>query len=151
MLIHAIIIETIGIHWWLHEKSMILSLVLLILNIYSVIYFIADIQAVRLNPLTLEKDRLRISLGLGKRMEIPYNSIERIAWGEEAETYNLKTSGLIDFIARDLEATVPQCIIHFKYPLKATLFLGMEKEFNVAAIRVDESEKFRTALEQYIK
>ena len=31
MIIHGIAIETIGIHWWLHEKSMILSIVLLVL------------------------------------------------------------------------------------------------------------------------
>ena len=50
MLIHAIVIETIGIHWWLHDKSLILSIVLLVLNVYSIIFFIGDIQAVRLNP-----------------------------------------------------------------------------------------------------
>ncbi len=40
MLIHGIVIETIGIHWWLHEKSMVLSIILLILNVYSVIFFL---------------------------------------------------------------------------------------------------------------
>lgn len=39
MIIHAIIIETLGFHWWLHEKSMILSIVLLVLNVYSVFTF----------------------------------------------------------------------------------------------------------------
>lgn len=148
MLIHAIIIETIGIHWWLHDKSLILSIVLLVLNIYSIIFFIADIQAVRLNPLTIDENRIRISLGLLKRIDIPFDAIDRVEWGKRAETYNLKEKGLVDFIARDFEEVKPQCIIHFKRSLKATLFLGMEKECHVVAIRVDELGKFQHALEE---
>ncbi|MBE1552936.1 beta-carotene 15,15'-monooxygenase [Sporosarcina limicola] len=148
MLIHAIVIETLGFHWWLHDKSMVLSIVLLVLNVYSVIYFIADIQTVRLNPLTLDENHMRISLGLSKRMEIPYTAIDRIDWGEKASMCNLKEEGIIDFIARDFEVVKPQCVIHFKRPLKAMLFLGREKEFVAAAIRVDEPESFQRSLEQ---
>ncbi|MFS0690827.1 beta-carotene 15,15'-monooxygenase [Sporosarcina sp. 179-K 8C2 HS] len=148
MLIHAIVIETIGIHWWLHGKSMILSIVLLILNIYSVIYVIADIQTVRLNPLAMKENRMHISLGLGKRMEIPYDAIEQIEWGDGAERYPLKAVGLIEFIAKDMEESKPNCILHFKEPLKATLFMGVEREFRSAAIRLDEPERFRHALEK---
>lgn len=148
MLIHAIVIETIGIHWWLHEKSMILSIVLLILNIYSVIYFIADIQTVRLNPLAVKVNRMHISLGLGKRMEIPFDAIDKIEWFEDAAKCNLKSKGLIEFIARDMEEAKPNCVLHFKEPLKATLFMGMEKKFNMAAIRLDEPERFRDVLEE---
>jgi len=148
MLIHAIVIETIGIHWWLHGKSMILSIVLLILNIYSVIYFIADIQTVRLNPLAMKENRMQISLGLGKRMEIQYDAIDKIEWFEEAAKCNLKSKGLVEFIARDLEEAKPNCVLHFKEPLKATLFMGIEKKFNMAAIRLDEPERFRDALEK---
>ncbi|CAM3137675.1 beta-carotene 15,15'-monooxygenase [Filibacter tadaridae] len=150
MLIHAIVIETLGFHWWLHDKSIILSIVLLILNIYSVIYVIADIQTVRLNPLTVEDDRIRVSLGLGKRMEIPFDAITRIDWGEKAASTNIKEEGIIDFIARDFEELKPQCVIHFDQPQQATLFLGMKKEFHAAAIRVDELERFRLTVEQKV-
>lgn len=151
MLIHAIVIETIGIHWWLHGKSMILSIVLLLLNIYSVIYFIADIQTVRLTPLAMKENRMRISLGLGKRMEIPYDAIDKIDWFEEAAQCNLKSKGLVEFIARDMEEAKPNCVLHFKEPLKATLFMGMEKKFNMAAIRLDEPERLRHALEEKLR
>ncbi|WP_252501881.1 beta-carotene 15,15'-monooxygenase [Sporosarcina sp. Marseille-Q4943] len=148
MLIHAIVIETIGIHWWLHGKSMILSIVLLVLNIYSVIYVIADIQTVRLNPLAMRENRMHISLGLGKRMEIPYDAIEQIEWGDGADRYPLKAAGAIEFIAKDMEESKPNCILYFKEPLKATLFMGVEREFRSTAIRLDEPERFRHALEK---
>ncbi|WP_153720796.1 beta-carotene 15,15'-monooxygenase [Sporosarcina cascadiensis] len=147
MLIHAIAIETIGIHWWLHDKSMILSLVLLLLNIYSVLYFMADIQVVRLNPLQVKSDRLQISLGLGKRMEIPFDAIQRIDWGDSAASCNLKNKEVIDFIARDFEEAFPQAVIHFNRPLPAVLFLGREKSYRAAAIRVDDLPRFRTVMD----
>lgn len=147
MLIHAIVIETLGIHWWLHEKSMVLSLVLLVLNIYSVLYFVADIQVVRLNPMEIREDRLQISLGLGKRMEIPFEAIQRIDWGEQAASCNLKEKEVIDFIARDFEEPLPQAVIHFNRPLHATLFLGREKSYRAAAIRVDDLPRFRAMME----
>ncbi|MBB4823105.1 competence protein ComGC [Sporosarcina luteola] len=147
MLIHAIVVETIGFHWWLHEKSVLLAIVLLVLNIYSLVYILADIQAVRLNPLVVEEDRLYVSLGLGKRMEIPYQDIERLEWGKEAEAVSLKDQSMIDFIARDFEEVKPHCVIYFKKPLTATVFLGFEKPFTAAAIRLDEPLKFRHLLE----
>lgn len=150
MMIHAIVMETIGFHWWLHDKSMIVSIVLLILNVYSIVYFIGDIQAIRLNPTTIGDDKMRISLGLGKRMEIDYDNIAEIHWGETAAAWNLKEKELISFIARDFEESVPQCVITFEKPQKATLFLGFEKEFTKAAIRVDDPERFRQELMQKI-
>ncbi|MCG3087036.1 beta-carotene 15,15'-monooxygenase [Sporosarcina cyprini] len=148
MLIHAIAIETIGFHWWLHEKSVLLAIGLLVLNVYSIVYFLADIQAVRLNPVTVGEDRLYVSLGLGKRMEIPYQAIERIEWGTEAEAVSLKDKEVIDFIARDFEEGKAHCVIHFNVPLTATMLLGMEKPFRKAAIRLDEPITFRRLLEE---
>lgn len=83
MLIHGIVIETIGIHWWLHEKSMLLSILLLILNVYSVIFFMADIQAVRLNPVYATHDKLYLSLGLMKRTELRFENIAELVEDKE--------------------------------------------------------------------
>src|SRR5690606_14481244 len=120
MLLHAIVIETIGIHWWLHEKSIALSIVLLVLNVYSVLFFLADIQAVRLNPLEVGERHLRVSLGLGKRMEIPYDAIERVEWGAEAAACKLKDRSVIDFIAKDFEEATPQAVIYLRQLMPAT-------------------------------
>lgn len=151
MLIHAIVIETLGIHWWLHEKSMILSLVLLIVNVYSLIYFLGDLQVIRLNPLIVKEKVIQVSLGLGKRMTIPLQEIDSIVWDEEASVFNLKDKRLIDFIAIDFESVAPQCIITFKRPLPAIRFLGFEKEYQRAAFRVDDPKRFRALLEQRMK
>ena len=147
MLIHAIIIETVGLHWFFHDKSVLLSIVLLLLNVYTVLYFIAEIQVVRLNPLELAENKMRVSLGLGKRMEIPYDAIADIVAGESAISYNLGEKGLIQFIAKDFEESKPQYVLHFNRPLQATLLMGIEKKYTSAAIRVDEPESFIRTLQ----
>ena len=52
MIIHATIIESIGFHYLLHQWNPVIAWILLILNVYAMIYFIAEIQAMRKNPLS---------------------------------------------------------------------------------------------------
>lgn len=147
MMIHAIIIETIGVHWWLHDKSFILSFILLIINIYSVFLFLGDIQAVRLNPLQIEYDRMYVSLGLMKRMEIRWKDIESVI--EDKEILEQKLSKqTIDFMARDFEKVIPTVILKLKNPLEATLLMGIKKKYEQVAIRVDDPERFKEMLKQ---
>ena len=80
MLIHAIVIETIGIHWWLHEKSTILSFMLLVLNVYSVIFILAETQAARLVPLEVKEGNLYVAQGLTKRIRVPIEAIKDVNW-----------------------------------------------------------------------
>lgn len=144
MLIHAVVIETIGIHWLIHGKSPVISVILLILNIYTVIYFIGEVQAVRLNPLSVKDEKLFVSLGVGKRMVIPFAEMEKIHWGKEAAEFNLKSKELITFIAKDFEEVPPHCVIEFRKPLEASLFYGLKKSYTKAAIRLDEPERFKS-------
>lgn len=142
MMIHAILIETIGIHWWLHEKSMVLSIVLLILNIYSVVYFIGEIQAIRLNPLQIKDGKLYVSLGLSKRMIVPLAAISHIRWGASADKEALT------FLAQDFTEPEPQVVIDFNEPQPATLFFGRTKNVSQIALTVDDPAKLKRLLEQ---
>jgi hypothetical protein len=149
MMIHAIVIETIGIHWWLHDKFLILSIILLLLNIYSVVFFLGDIQAVRLNPLQVREEGIYLSLGLAKRMFIRWSDIEEII--DESEILKQKLSkDTIDFIARDFESVQPDVIFKFKEPVEASLIMGLKKKFNKVAIKVDDPLKFKEIIKEYM-
>ncbi|MEQ7805484.1 beta-carotene 15,15'-monooxygenase [Priestia megaterium] len=150
MIIHAIVIETLGLHWLLHNTSIILSIVLLILNIYSIIFFIGDIQALRLNPLRVEEDRIYISFGLAKRMEISFKDIEEII----EDTHILKQkipSTTIEFIARDFETVHPDLLLTLKSPVEATLFMGIKKKYQQVAIRVDDPHAFKKIVKERLE
>ncbi|MFJ7662674.1 beta-carotene 15,15'-monooxygenase [Lysinibacillus sp. NPDC097162] len=147
MMIHAIVIETIGIHWWLHDKSIILSILLLILNVYSVLFFIADMQAVRLNPIYTTNDSLYLSLGLMKRATIRFANIEKIE--DDLERLKEKLSkDTIDFIARDFGEAYPQIMLKMKEPVEVTFMLGFKKSYNNVAIKADQVHELRELLQQ---
>ncbi|MBY0122113.1 beta-carotene 15,15'-monooxygenase [Bacillus sp. S/N-304-OC-R1] len=150
MLIHAIVIETIGLHWWLHEKSMILSIVLLILNVYSVIFFLSDIQAVRLNPVKIAEKNIYLSLGLAKKMVISVDDIESITMEKEKLEQKLDPKTTIDFIAKDFESVYPHMILELKQPCPVTLFFGIEKKYTRVAIRLDDPVGFHQELSERI-
>ena len=150
MIIHAVVIETLGIHWFLHSKSVILSLILLILNIYSIIFFLGDIQALRFNPLRIEHNRIYLSLGLAKRMEIQLNDIEELI--VDTEVLEQKTSKTtIEFIARDFEKVYPDIILKLKFPVEATLFMGIKRKYKQVAIRLDNPQDFKKILKQQLE
>lgn len=145
MMIHAIVIETIGLHWWLHEKSMLLSILLLIINVYSVVFFIADMQAIRLNPIYATNDALYVSLGLMKRATIRFAMIEKIE--EEQELLKEKLpKDTIDFIARDFGEAYPQLILKMKEPVEVTFMLGIKKRYHAVAIKADQAHELRAII-----
>ncbi|MFH7819625.1 beta-carotene 15,15'-monooxygenase [Neobacillus thermocopriae] len=139
MLIHAIILETAALHWWLHEKSFILSIILFVINLYSVIFFVADIQAVRHNPVFVTNDRLYLSLGLTKRMDIKWTDIDEVIV-DPKRVRQKRSKNTIEFMARDFEETFPDVILKLKHPVEATLTLGIMKPYDQVAIRLDEPE-----------
>ena len=147
MLIHAIVIETLGIHWWLHDRSLVLSVILLLLNIYSVVYFIAEIRAVVLTPVQFDGDSLYLSLGLSKRMSIRYGdiaAIELISRDSPPKTQD----GTIEFIARDFETLPPHAVLRLARPCEAVLFMGIRKTYDQVRIRLDEPDRFVRKLER---
>ena len=141
MLIHGILIETIGLHWWLHDKSIVLSIILLILNIYSVFFFLAEIQIMKLHPLEVKSGNIYISQGLTTRIVVPLNLIQEVKWGARVPNKNT-----MQFVYKDFETLVPQAVIHLNKPVEATIFMGMKKSVTEFAIRVDEPERLKLLL-----
>lgn len=148
MIIHAIIIETIGIHWWLHDQSKLLSILLLILNIYSIIFFLGDLQAVRLNPLKMTDNYLYLSLGLAKKMVLSLDDIESITIDQKQLEKKIDKKTTIEFIARDFETVHPNMILELKNPCRATLFLGFQKTYSKVALRLDHPDTFYKMLKE---
>ena len=122
LIIHSIVIETIGIHWWLHDKVFWLSIILLILNIYTIIFLISNIQVIRLNPVKVVNNHLYLSLGLVKKMVIPINQIASITTDNILLKEKINTKTTIEFVARDLEEVNPHMILELKKPCNAILF-----------------------------
>lgn len=145
MVIHSIVLETIALHWWLHGIFPVVSIVLLILNIYSIIFFIGNIQAIRHNPIQISHRKIYLSFGLMKRMKVDLDNVKRII--DEPTLLQQKLSkDTIDFIARDFEDVSPQMILELKKPVITTFIFGIEKEYKFIAIRADEPSRLKAVI-----
>lgn len=104
----------------------------------------------RFNPLQIEQDRLYVSLGLMKRMEVRWEDIAEVI-EDRAILEKKLTKNTIDFVARDFEKTYPDVILKLKHPTEATLLMGVKKKYEQVAIRVDEPEKFKQLLKDKLQ
>ncbi|VXB53044.1 conserved membrane hypothetical protein [Bacillus sp. 349Y] len=140
MLIHAIVLESVGLHWWLHDIQPVLSMVLLILNVYGVILFLAEIQIARLHPLEVRDGRIYIGQGLQKRIVFPIENIEHMDWGGKPSEDSLL------LMYKDFEEVEPQVVITLKEEAEATLFMGRKVMVREVAIRVDDPNRLKELL-----
>ncbi|QPC45626.1 beta-carotene 15,15'-monooxygenase [Mangrovibacillus cuniculi] len=146
MIIHAIVLESVGFHWFLHKESAVLSIVLLVLNAYTVFFFLGDIQAMRLNPTYVEDGTLYLSMGLMKRVKIPLTSVVRVVENAE-EMKILRKKGTVEFMASDMNTPEPDFIILLSQPVKVKYYLGFSKKYQQIAVRCDDPKGMRELLE----
>ncbi|ANC08389.1 MULTISPECIES: hypothetical protein [Bacillus cereus group] len=152
MIIHATLIESIGFHYLLHQWNPVIAWILLILNVYAMIYFIAEIQAMRKNPLIVTEEQVIIQIGLGKKIVIPFTQIDNIAFYKGDELLTAKEGKQV------LDATVMEFIkepatfeITLKEPVKAQLLYGFSKTVSRVHLNVDEERKFYDAVKEKLK
>ncbi|PFJ61456.1 hypothetical protein [Bacillus thuringiensis] len=151
MIIHATLIESIGFHYLLHQWNPVIAWILLILNVYAMIYFIAEIQAMRKNPLIVTEEQVIIQIRLGKKIVIPFTQIDNIAFYKD-ELLTAKEGKQV------LDATVMEFIkepatfeITLKEPVKAQLLYGLSKTVSRVHLNVDEERKFYDAVKEKLK
>ncbi|MBM7648637.1 hypothetical protein JOC78_001583 [Bacillus ectoiniformans] len=141
MLIHAIVLETVGVHWLIHSINPMLSWVLLLLNVYTVLFFIGEIHAIRLNPITVEHHQVSIQMGLMKRIHVPFASIQAMKAPEHGE-YNEHDKTAFHGLYADLEKGEPHLVIELKEPLQAKSMYGITKQVEKIYLRLDDPAAF---------
>lgn len=151
MVIHAILLESAGLHYLLHQWNPIVSWILLILNIYTVFFILAQIQGFRLNPVRITEDQLIIRIGFASRINIPLKAIKSIReyeGPEKLEKEMVKTT--FQAIAPDFIEEKPQLEILLNEPQKAYLLYGFTKSVSQIHIRLDDPSAFKLALTRKI-
>ncbi|AVP48104.1 hypothetical protein P4485_21505 [Bacillus thuringiensis] len=152
MIIHATLIESIGFHYLLHQWNPVIAWILLILNVYAMIYFIAEIQAMRKNPLIVTEEQVIIQIGLGKKIVIPFTQIDNIAFykGDELLTAN-EGKQVLDATVMEFIKEPATFEITLKEPVKAQLLYGFYKTVSRVHLNVDEERKFYDAVKEKLK
>ncbi|MFD2445639.1 hypothetical protein ACFSO7_16890 [Bacillus sp. CGMCC 1.16607] len=152
MLIHAIVIETIGIHYFLHQVNPILSYILLFLNVYSVLLFLAEIQATRLSPIQINSDYLIVQIGLMKRIKVPFQAISQFNYYNGPEKLSKKElEHTFDARVNDFIQEKPMFEIALNNQITASLLYGFTKKVDRLLISVDEADRFYQTLNRKLQ
>lgn len=134
MLIHALVIETIGIHWFLHSMYPVLSWVLLAFNVYGLIYIVADIQITRLAPLEFKDDQFYVAQGLSKHLHVALSMISEVRAFSDTDQPDET------IFYKDFEERLPNVLVKFQEPVTLNLAFGRTKQITSLAIAADEAQ-----------
>lgn len=143
MLIHAIAIELIGLHYFLHNWNAIASYILLFLNVYGILFFLAELQATRLTPFLLTDDHLLLQTGFSKSMHLPLSKIKEIKYYDGPEKFSRKEEAeLYDARVADLIQEKPMFDITLHEPHEVHFMYGLKRKVNRIVLNVDEPDVF---------
>ncbi|WP_368907247.1 hypothetical protein, partial [Bacillus wiedmannii] len=142
MIIHATLIESIGFHYLLHQWNPVIAWIILLLNVYAMFYFLAEIQAMRKNPIIVTEERVIIQIGLGKKIVIPFTKIDKIAFYKGEPLKKEEEKEVLDATVMEFIKEPPTFEIILKEPVKAQLLYGFSKTVSRVHLNVDEERKF---------
>lgn len=151
MIIHATVIESIGFHYLLHQWNPVIAWILLILNVYAMIYFMAEIQAMLKNPIIIKEEQMIIQIGLGKKIVMPFTKIDNIAFYKGDLLTAKEGKEVLDATVMEFMKEPATFEITLKEPVKAQLLYGLSKTVSRVHLNVDEERKFYDAVKEKLK
>ncbi|MED1282635.1 hypothetical protein [Bacillus mycoides] len=151
MIIHATVIESIGFHYLLHQWNPVIAWILLILNVYAMIYFLAEIQAMRKNPIVVTEEQVIIQIGLGKKVVLPFTQIDNIAFYKGESLTAKEEKEVLDATVMEFIKETATFEITLKEPVKVQLLYGFTKTVSRVHLNVDEKRKFYDAVTERLK
>lgn len=143
MLIHAVAIESIGLHYWLHSRNAIVAIIILLANIYGILYFLAEINATRLTPFVLTDSHLLLQTGFSKSMYLSLKDIKELNYYDGPEKFSRQEmNDLFDARVPDFIQEKPMFEIVLKEPGDYELMFGIKRKASRIVLNVDEPERF---------
>jgi hypothetical protein len=134
-------IEMVAVHYGLQTWSRTAAWIVTALELYGVLWLIGDYQAVRLRPLLVDEDVLRVCLGLRWTLAIPYAQIRQARPRGRGEVF----AGT----ANDLRAALlvdPQLILELDGPVVARGLYSITKNVTRVGLAVDDVEGLKGVL-----
>jgi membrane protein YdbS with pleckstrin-like domain len=143
MLIHAIVLESVGFHFLIHSWNATLSIVLLVLNILTVFFIIAEIQVIRFCPYVITDQHLYMQVGIMKRLRVPLVEIKQIQHYQGPDKLSKEEQReVFDAVLTDFMKEKPIYEIEFTRPQEMKLMYGFKRKVTKAHLRPDEPQKF---------
>jgi membrane protein YdbS with pleckstrin-like domain len=151
MMIHALILESVGFHFLLHNWSPTTAFIALILNGYTLLFFLAEIQAIRLVPFIITGQYLYLQVGMVKRLTVPLEEIKSVHYYQGPEKVSRDvTKQLFNAVLSDFVKERPAIEIEFHSPQEVKKMYGIKQKVLFAHLSPDEPQKFLDTLKERI-
>jgi len=138
----ALVVETVGVHFLLRLWSPVAAWIVTGISLYTLIWLIGDIHAVRLRPIEICGETLHLRLGLRWTATIPLASIECVR----------DPGGEVKASKKDhLKALLlggPNRRIQLAGPVRVVGLYGLTRQVTTIDLHVDDPARFGAALDQ---
>jgi hypothetical protein len=142
VLLGLALLEMTVVHLMLRHSSPITAKVMLVVGAYGVIWFFGDFQTVRLRPVIVDNESLRLRVGVRKELRIPRESVEKLedmpSTGENRRDPDY---------ARCTAFGPPDLIIRLRKPAKLERMVGKDRTVSFIGVKIDDDAGFRRMLE----
>lgn len=130
--------ETAGLHLLLAHWSPRAAWIATSLSAYALVWLVGDLRALRLRPVLLDGDLLRVRIGLRWRCEIPLASVRAICPGPDPIGHRRA--------ARASPLGEPNLYLHLDGPVELEGPLRLRRRGDCLGLRVDDPAALRRAL-----
>ena len=142
-LILIIAIETVAFHLLLSRWSETAAWILTVLSIYTALQFLGFAKALGQRPITLEEDTLVLRYSIMNETRIPLAEIDQLELSSRPlnqDKLTRKCSPLGDLERHNV-------VLHLKSSQTLVGLYGMQKEFRVLGLHVDDASAFVVAVQ----
>lgn len=152
MVAHGLVLESVGFHFLLHSWNEAIAIISLLLNLYTLLFLLAEMRAITLCPFMMTNEHLYLQVGIRKQLIVPIDEIKSFHYydGPEKLSKN-ESSHLFDAVLTDFTREKPTFEIEFHTPQEAVSMYGFKKKVTKAHLRVDEPEAFFQSLNKYVQ
>jgi hypothetical protein len=138
--IFVLVLEGVGVSYFLHNWSKVITWIHLAMSIYMIAFLISDFKAIKRNPILFSEEKLYIKLGLRMKCDIDLDNIESIGNGKmhfevDKKRKDVWNATLLDFEEPDFE-------IILKEPILIRDGIGRDILTKKIYLSIDEKEKF---------
>ncbi|WP_010283586.1 hypothetical protein [Bacillus timonensis] len=152
MLVHAMVIEVIGVHFLIaHFWSPTAAWFFTALDLYALLWIIADYHAIRLSPIVVKDDKLFAQVGIRREIVVDLNTIKSLQPTTTDKKERSKEKHSFAITLPDFFEENPQYEIELNEPTLAYFPFGIKKEMTKLYITVDDKEQFLQEISKFIE
>ncbi len=151
MLVHAMVLEIIAVHIMVAQYSHTVAWLVTGLDIYTLLFIIADYQAIRLSPVVLDSTGIHFQKGIRQYGFVSWEKVSGIGKNEKSVKEVNQDRRSVSLALHGLEKEPIPYVIQLQEPVEIRQIFGFKKTIHTLYVKMDEGHTFYETVAAYIK